>query len=134
MSDSSKDYSYLFPGLTPGSPTPATPQKMAGIMVSLPIGDYDTGIKIGKQNEHIEGSTNYKPGKSIVSVSLTELQSLINDKAGTGRIIAKTTKEFVNFGKVIGKWKDAVTGEEKETANGMIIYSNNGAHVVPTRP
>ena len=134
MSDSSKDYSNLFPGLTPGSPTPATTHKMAGKMVSLPIGNYDTGIKIGKQNEHIEGAAEYKPGKSTVSVSLTELQRLINSKAGTGRIVAKTTKEIVDFGKIIGKWKDAVTGEEKETSKGMIIYSKSGTHVVPTRP
>lgn len=134
MSNSSKDFSNLFPGLTPGSTTPATEHKMAGKMVSLSIGNYDTGIKIGKQNEHIEGTKEYKPGKSTISVSLTELQSMVNNKAGTGRIVTKTTKEIVDFGKIIGKWKDADTGEEKETTKGMIIYSKSGTHVVPTRP
>lgn len=134
MSSSSKDYSGLFPGLTPGSSTPATSSKMSGKIVFLSIGKYDTGIKIGKQNVHISGTKEFVPGKSTITVSLTELQNLVNDKAGTGSIIGKTTKEKVDFGKVIGKWKDQVSDEEKDTTKGMIIYSKNGTHVVPLRP
>ena len=64
-----KSYSGLFPTTSGGraaTATPATSGKMAGIKVSLPIGTYDTGIKIHKQNEHIPGTKEFKPGKSEI--------------------------------------------------------------------
>lgn len=132
-----KSYSGLFPTTSGGraaTATPATSGKMAGIKVSLPIGTYDTGIKIHKQNEHIPGTKEFKPGKSEIHVSLTELQNLINSKAGTGIFIPKSTKERVDFGKVIGIWKNDKTGKSEKTKKGLIIYSKTGTHVVPVRP
>ncbi len=117
-----------------GSTTSATAVKMSGIIVSLPIGIYDTGIKIHKQNEHIPDTKEFKSGKSEIHISLTELQSLVNSKAGTGAVISKTTKERVDFGKIIGNWVDVKTGKSIPTTKGIIIYSNSGTHVVPARP
>lgn len=133
----SKDYSGLFPTTTGGKSaitTPSTPGKMPGKKVSLPIGTYDTGIKIHKQNEHIPGTKEFKKGKSEIHLSLTELQNLIDSKAGTGTFISGSTKERVDFGKVIGKWIDGPTGKSYKTTKGFIIYSKTGTHVVPIQP
>ena len=129
----SKDYSGLFPN-TSGGKKANNAHKMTGKTVSLSIGTYDTGIKVLKQNEHIPGTKEFKPGKSEIHISITELQDLVNLKAGTGTIIPKTTKEKVDFGKIIGNWIDFATGESIPTTKGMIIYSIGGTHVVPTRP
>lgn len=121
-------------GIKAGTITSAPPGKMAGIYVKLSIGVYDTGIKVYKQNEHIPGTKQFKPGKSEIHISLNELQKLINSKSGTGTFIPKTTKERVDFGKVIGIWIDGTTGKSYPTNKGFIIYSKTGTHVVPIRP
>jgi len=43
-------------------------------------------------------------------------------------------KERVDFGKVIGNYKDPNTGKSVPTTKGIIIYSKSGIHVVPSRP
>lgn len=132
-----KNDSGLFSGTTGAGHvgrTGATPGKMSGILITLSIGTYDTGIKIQKQNEHIPGTKEFKPGKSEITISIDELQKLVDSNAGTGTIIPKTTKERVDFGKVIGNWRDVETGESKPTTKGFIIYSKSGTHVVPIRP
>lgn len=133
----SKDYSGLFPTTSGGkasTATAATSGKMAGIKVSLSIGTYDTGIKIHKQNEHIPGTKEFVKGKSEIHLSLTELQNLINLKAGSGTFISGTTKERVDFGKDIGTWIDGPTGKSYKTTKGFIIYSKTGTHVIPIQP
>ena len=132
-----KSYSGLFPTTSGGraaTATPASSGKMAGIKVSLPIGTYDTGIKIYKQNEHIPGTKQFIKGKSEIHIPIKDLQNLINSKAGTGSFIPKSTKERVDFGKVIGIWIDGPTGKSYPTTKGLIIYSKTGTHVVPAKP
>ena len=132
-----KSYSGLFPTTSGGraaTATPASSGKMAGIKVSLPIGTYDTGIKVHKQNEHIPGTKEFIKGKSEIHIPINDLQNLINSKAGTGSFIPKSTKERVDFGTYIGEWVNVKTGESFSTTKGLIIYSKTGTHVVPVRP
>ncbi|MFP7287634.1 polymorphic toxin type 50 domain-containing protein, partial [Shouchella clausii] len=40
----------------------------------------------------------------------------------------------VDFGEPIGKYYDRDTGNYVETTRGLIHYSKNGAHIVPSEP
>lgn len=82
-------------------------------------------IHIGKQGKHILGHNNYQKGKSILNISTSDAQKLINKYSGKGRKIG-TSRETVNFKKVIGKSYD--------TTVGTIHYSKSGTHLVPEKP
>ena len=92
-------------------------------------------IHWGQQNKHIIGANNYIEGKSILTHS--DPQALVNRFSGTGRKIynnGRAEKEIVDFGEDIGKFVDQSTGEVFATTRGQIIYSEEGAHIVPLRP
>lgn len=97
------------------------------------INGFPTEINPGKQDKHIPSSNNYQPGKSIISISKNECQSLLDKYAGTGTKIG-TNKERVDFGKVIGSYVDPATGKKYPTTMGMIHYSKTGTHIVPSTP
>lgn len=42
--------------------------------------------------------------------------------------------ERVDFGKIIGYYVDPQTGKKHPTTMGIIHYSKNGAHIVPSKP
>lgn len=61
-------------------------------------------------------------------------QQLLDEFAGTGQKIG-TTKERVDFGKVIGKYYDEATGTYTDITKGIIHYNSKAqAHIVPARP
>ena len=90
-------------------------------------------IHIGQQGKHILGHNNYKKGKSILDISISDAQQLINKYSGKGRKIG-TNREVVNFKKVIGKYVDPKTGKSYYTTVGTIHYSKSGTHLVPEKP
>lgn len=90
-------------------------------------------IHSDKQGKHMPGHKNYQPGKSRLTISLSEAQRLINEYSGTGTPVSPN-KERVDFGRVIGKFVDPRTGDSWDTAVGIIHYSQNGVHVVPAMP
>lgn len=90
-------------------------------------------IHIGKQGKHILGHNNYQKGKSILNISTNDAQKLINKYSGKGRKIG-TSREIVNFKKVIGKYVDPKTGKSYDTTVGTIHYSKSGTHLVPEKP
>ena len=100
---------------------------------------YDAKVNVGQQNKHIPGTNEYKNAlnngqtKSILYGDINDIQSLLNQKAGTGKFLG-TNKERVDFGKVIGQYIDPETGIGVETTKGIIHYGKNGAHIVPARP
>jgi len=95
--------------------------------------DYKKDINTDKQNKHIPGTKNYEPGKSKLSVSISEAQELVNQFSGKGEKVSNN-KERVDFEKVIGKYVDPTTGQESDTTVGMIHYSKTGTHIVPAKP
>ena len=97
------------------------------------VNGYPTKINPGKQGKHIPSSNNYQPGKSIVSISKSECQKLIDKYAGTGTKIG-ANKERVDFGQIIGSYVDPATGKKYPTTVGMIHYSKTGTHIVPATP
>lgn len=90
-------------------------------------------IDVGKQNKHIQGTNNYQPGKSWLTISIHEAQRLVNHYTGYGSII-NDHKERVDFGTKIGRYVDPVTGGSVDTTIGIIHYSKAGTHIVPARP
>ncbi|EAE7733523.1 hypothetical protein BLK74_06700 [Listeria monocytogenes] len=94
-------------------------------------------VHTGQQDKHIPGTSNYNQeianGKYRSTLSENP-QQLLDEFAGTGQKIG-TTKERVDFGKVIGKYYDEATGTYTDTTKGIIHYNSKGqAHIVPARP
>ena len=103
------------------------------------VNGYKAKVNIGQQNKHVPGTNEYQTAinngqtKSIVYGDSSNIQVLLDKKAGTGEFISQN-KERVNFGQVIGKYVDPNTGIGTETTIGIIHYGEKGAHIVPARP
>ncbi|MEC0492820.1 polymorphic toxin type 50 domain-containing protein, partial [Bacillus licheniformis] len=115
---------------------------------SVPKGPYrevhgfPAKVKPGAQEKHIPGTPNYKQeianGRKNKSIFYggdnKTAQELLDKFAGKGTLLKNGVKERVDFGKVIGKFYDKDTGKYVETTRGLIHYSKNGAHIVPSEP
>ena len=95
--------------------------------------DYPKTVHKGKQDKHIVGSNNYTPGRSVFLGTPKQAETLIKQHSGTGQPL-DPNKERVDFGKVIGNYVDASSGESYPTTMGIIHYSKSGAHIVPAKP
>ncbi|PAD92826.1 transposase [Shouchella clausii] len=112
---------------------------------SVPSGPYrevngfPVKVKPGAQEKHIRHTPNYKQElangkyKSIFYGDNKKAQELLDEFAGKGTTVTKN-KERVDFGEPIGKYYDRDTGNYVETTRGLIHYSKNGAHIVPSEP
>ncbi|MBR2181441.1 MAG: hypothetical protein IJ949_06080, partial [Oscillospiraceae bacterium] len=89
-------------------------------------------IHEGRQGKHIIGHNNYIPGKSITTVSNDRLLELMKTKVGTGTPYAG--REVIDFGEVIGKYVDEITGEAYDTTIATVHYSQDGFHIIPAAP
>lgn len=92
-------------------------------------------IHSGKQGKHIPGHNNYKEGRSYLTITEQQAQELVNQYAGTGKIIRDrngkyTGKERITTKEQIGVCKD-LEGNEVPTKSFMIHYSKDGVHIVP---
>ncbi|MCR5485703.1 MAG: hypothetical protein K6F09_08915, partial [Clostridiales bacterium] len=92
----------------------------------------------GRQDKHIPGTNNYKEERSYLTVSKEEIPDLIEQYAGTGRIIRRPDGSFNNMeicraDHVIGKNVNPNTGEETDTVRFSIRYSKEGVHISPAK-
>ena len=94
---------------------------------------FPKNLNEGKQGKHVPGHNNYEPGKSELTISMKKASNLVNKFSGKGTPVG-TNKERVDFGEVIGNYKDPITGKSTPTTIGMIHYSKSGTHIVPARP
>lgn len=106
----------------------------APIRQAIQSGEYPLEINPEKQARHMDGMA--IPGRSVITVSMEELQAIINAKAGSGKI---------NFTDDFKKWKNTeIIDAGREIGytinrNGDIIiarsikihYSKSGTHGVP---
>jgi hypothetical protein len=109
--------------------------------ISVEKAPIDSAPKIhdGKQGKHVEGHNNYDSRRSAITHE--DPQGLVDRFAGKGQPINGDKfkkgdpgyKERVNFGEVIGKYKDE-SGAEVPTTIGTVHYSSTGVHIVPARP
>lgn len=90
-------------------------------------------LEDGKQGKHIEGHPNYVPGKSKLTITMEEASELAKKFSGTGTVLgnpSSSSKEWVDFGKIIGMWIDEFWNEHP-TTKGVIHHSKKGTHIVP---
>ncbi len=99
--------------------------------------DFDSvTIHEGRQGKHVEGHNNYTTGRSRLTADPEELLK----QKGTGEQVGSLTppvpgsKERIDFGRIIGEYVDPKTSRATPTTNGIIHYSKDGAHIVPSRP
>lgn len=97
------------------------------------LDDFPKKLRKDRQGRHIPGNENYNPEKSELTISMSEAETLLKAYGGHGSNIGNN-KERVNFERVIGYYKDPLTGKKIPTTMGIIHYSKNGAHIVPARP
>lgn len=96
-------------------------------------GDYPLTINQDKQMRHMTGKS--VPGRSMVTVSMEELQEIVNRTAGNGRMRTDGNgvwdgKEIIDAGSVLGY---TINRENViiYTSRAKIHYSRTGTHVVP---
>lgn len=94
---------------------------------------FTTVLHFGKQAKHLPGQPNHDASKSAITVSITQLQHLVELKAGTGNWYPPN-REAIDFGVVIGAYRSAKSSHSLPTTRGTIHYSRTGAHVVPAHP
>lgn len=94
---------------------------------------FTTRIHADKQGKHIPGHKNYIPGRSVLHLSIAEVQKLVEEYAGTG-IWKGESKELIEFSRTIGTWVKDDGSQRAPTTRGFIHYSKTGCHVVPSRP
>ena len=93
-------------------------------------------IEVGKQGKHIREHNNYIQGRSYLTISVDEAQTLVNRHAGTGELLRDTKnkwkhQELIHTKQQIGVDVDQLTGEERPTTDFKIHYSSKGVHIVP---
>ena len=108
-------------------------KKVAADKAKPDFDKYPKTIHDGRQGKHIPGHNNYTPGRSKITISKDQLQSLIISHSNKGQAISGN-KERIDFGTIIGVYVDQSTRKEYPTTIGIINYSKDGTHVVPARP
>lgn len=97
-------------------------------------GEYPLEINPEKQARHMAGTET--PGRSVITISIEELQAIINANAGSGKInfskdfTTWKSTEIVDAGKEIGYTVNK-NGDIITTKNIKIHYSKSGTHAVP---
>ncbi len=106
-----------------------------------------------KQRQHIEGTKEWagrvaklRPGEarpSTLSVGEDEVQRLVDELSGTGKLIVRRHKTGgaqvkevckTTDGRIIGTWIDKASGETGQTDRFVIHYSKTSTHIVPAAP
>lgn len=107
------------------------------IKAEIEKGTIKLEINPEKQARHIKGSSEYKEGRSYLTINVTEAQDVINIKNGTGILLkdkdGKPVKERIDCGRTIGVDVDKNSRKETITDKGTIHYSKTGTHLVPRK-
>ena len=91
-------------------------------------------INSGQQGKHIIGHNNYQSGRSILFENAQELLDAFHAGNINSSQTINSVKTRVDFGKVIGNYKNQETGQLVPTTKGIIHNGKNGAHIVPSSP
>lgn len=79
------------------------------------------------------GQQDRDPSRSTITLSIQELQRLVELKGGTGTPRG-ANREVIDFGVVIGTHRDSATDPGRPTTRSTIHYSKTSAHLVPAKP
>jgi hypothetical protein len=97
------------------------------------VNGFTTKVHEGRQGKHIIGHNNYAVGKSVLHMTMSQVQNLVEKFAGSGEW-HKPNKETINFNQAIGTWVSKDGSERLTTSRGTIHYSSKGCHIVPAQP
>ncbi|MBO4897794.1 MAG: transposase [Clostridia bacterium] len=90
----------------------------------------------GRQNKHIEGTSNYKRQKANgkkPSILTDNPNKMLLEGAGKGTNYGN--KEVIDYGRVVGKFYDTKSNQYYDTTRATIHYDTKGnAHIVPAAP
>ena len=100
---------------------------------SFTFSSFPKKLNEDKQGKHIPGHKNYQNGKSELTINISDASKLVGQFSGKGTPISNN-KERVDFGKIIGIYKDPTSGTGTPTSIGIIHYSKFGTHIVPAKP
>ncbi len=91
-------------------------------------------INKGQQGKHIVGHGNFQDGRSILTENAQELLDAFHAGTINSSQAINNVKTRVDFGKIIGNYKNPETGQLVPTTRGIIHTGNKGAHIVPSAP
>lgn len=106
----------------------------APIREAIRRGDYPLTLNQEKQARHMEGTA--KPGRSVITIPIEELQEIINEKAGSGKIefqgrtFVWNHQEIIDAGREIGYTVNR-KGDIIKAQSIKIHYSKTGTHAIP---
>ncbi len=100
-------------------------------------GDITLTLNPEKQNPHIYGSESYdaSQNKSYFTVSLEELQEILDEKYGTGQVIVKKNGqiiEYIDTEKISGHLVSESGESLGDVRHLKIHYSKKRTHIVPS--
>mgnify|MGYP004519698507 FL=1 len=104
------------------------------IRAAIRSGEYPLTINPEKQARHMSGTE--VPGRSVITIPLEELQQIVDENAGNGKIIltrdlsAWKNTEIISAGREIGYTVNR-KGAIIKTSSIKIHYSKTGVHAVP---
>ncbi|MCD8381536.1 MAG: polymorphic toxin type 50 domain-containing protein [Clostridiales bacterium] len=116
-------------------------KQIATIRADIQAGKYNLTVNPGRQARHFadgnqyKGNQQYQPGKSYLSIGMEDVQQLVRQCAGTGKIILLRKyplqfREYIVADHEIGTAVD-LAGNEFVTRCFSIHYSKAGVHIVP---
>jgi len=95
-------------------------------------------IHAGAQGKHQPGHNNYNPAGNRSTFLLKVNPQELLDGVRSGQYIIDGYNNrgmpTANFGKIIGIYRDAKSGEGMLAERGIIHYGKNGVHIVPAPP
>ena len=120
---------------------PKQPNKIKDfeVRVRLKSDVYPKKLRIDKQKTHFKDFKDYSPTNSYLTISIEEIQQLINKYSGTGELQYKSdgvflNKEIIECDKIIGYHYSLEDNKFYPTNRFYIHYSKSkgGTHIVPT--
>ena len=113
------------------------PKKADIIKEKVASGEISLTVNTEKQGRHDRSSKLYQDGRSYMTISMNEIQDIVNRYAGTGFIPTDKNgewkrKETIVVPKEIGVVVDRKTNREIPTNRLTIHYSKTGVHLVPS--
>lgn len=107
----------------------------AVLIGKIQSGEITLKLNEEKQLPHLKGEK-YVPGKSYFTISLDEIQKILNEKHATGKITQKNNgqiSEVIKLDKTIGYAVNSIEGAETQTQTIKVHYSKKRTHIVPKK-
>ncbi len=119
------------------------PSAKAELKAKIDSGEFPTKLDKEKQGRHVIGNPAYEKRiangefPSYITVNKMKIQEIINSKSLTGKVQKLKDgqyQELITADENFGVFCSLVTHEKIKTNRGVIHYSKDGTHLVPTYP